>query len=284
MKVKTLFYIFFIAIFLISLSAILIVVFSGIQKNKEFEKQQKIYEDYYQNGTYDPYYYDYSSRDNPKCPEILNDKEMGSKVAKFDGVNDYMTFSTTGFSTGSQSATMSVWVYEENLTTNRYYVLGYGACSDNREFRISLNEFSPGQFSLETYGSGWHSNATLSANTWYHLAVTYNGKGNPLFYVNGVLQGSGGTWGSPEVNTASNGGAMGIRGNCGAGYSINGSIDDASIWSRALSNNEILKLYKKEIKSESISDNKLSVHFDDSSTESFKDSSGKGNEAHCLAK
>ena len=165
-------------------------------------------------------------------------------VASFNGVNANVSIPTTGFPTGNSPVTLEAWVYENNLA-KRYYVVGYGGSSSNTEFRMFLNDFSPGQFSLETCGNGWTSSASLSPKTWYHLVITYNGSGSPSFYVNGIKYPVASTWGTPSVNIALGGGSIGNRGSCGGGYYMNGSIANVQIYSTALTPQEIQYLYQQ---------------------------------------
>ena len=140
--------------------------------------------------------------------------ELPQYVAQFNGANAYVGIPTTNFPIGTSPVTLEAWVYENNLAS-RYYVVGYGGSSSDTEFRMSVNEFSPGQFSLELCGDGWTSSAALSAKNWYNLVITYNGVGSPSFYVNGINYPVIATWGSPSVNTILGGGSIGDRGSCG---------------------------------------------------------------------
>src|SRR5262249_42342536 len=114
------------------------------------------------------------------------------------------------------------------------------------EFRISVNEFSPGQFSLETCFGGWHSTATLQSQTWYHLVVTYDGGESPVFYLNGELSATGDAWLTPQIDTTASGGSVGDRGSCGGGYYLNGKVDEVMVFDHALTADEVKQLYDSQ--------------------------------------
>jgi len=164
----------------------------------------------------------------------------------FQGEGGYVSFAAKDFPFNRKPRTMSAWVYQ-NTIKPRHYVVGYGACNQNAEWRMSLNEFTPGQFSVETYACGWHSSASLAAKKWYHLAVVYDGAGAPKFYVNGESRPVAGTWGSPSVATREGEGRIGERGNCERGHTFDGKVDEVMIWERMLSGAEIRSLYGRRI-------------------------------------
>ena len=127
----------------------------------------------------------------------------------------------------------------------RSYVVGYGGNATTNEFRIALNVWGAGQLAVENWGAGWTSSASLQANTWYHVAVTYSGSGQPTFYVNGTIYGVASTWGSPAVGTTSTGGR--ISGRPDGSNPMNGLIDEVRIYNRALSASEIAGLYNPKV-------------------------------------
>lgn len=85
------------------------------------------------------------------------------------------------------------------------------------------------------------STNTISTNTWYHVAMTYDGA-KMVLYVNGVAQTNGSMTGSIITTTQ----PMRIGGGAPAGtpqYYFKGRIDEADIFSRALSPSEIAEIY-----------------------------------------
>ena len=90
------------------------------------------------------------------------------------------------------------------------------------------------------------STSAVTPGAWYQVAGTYDGR-NARLYVNGILQGSVAYGGPPSTADST----MPLRfGNQRVGegsvtdpYWLHGSIDEASIYSRTLSANEIAALY-----------------------------------------
>ena len=164
---------------------------------------------------------------------------------KFDGDESYVEIPARDFPTGSEPRSLAAWVFQDSIK-QRYYVVGYGGLNTGEEFRISVNEFEPGQFSLETRFGGWHSKASLANNRWYHLAVTWRGDAPPKFYVNGSESAVAGTWLSPAVRTTSEWGRIGTGGSYG-GYFFKGKIDEVGLWNRALTSSEVQTLYRQRV-------------------------------------
>lgn len=166
------------------------------------------------------------------------DPIMGG-VLVFKGENDAVEFSAAGFPAGPAPRTLAAWVSQNRTDGGRHYVIGYGGDPSGTEFRLSLNELAPSQFSVETGMGGWHSSASLLPRRWYHLAVTYGGSGAPKFYVNGREVPMGGPYLGPAVRTVAGGGTMGMRGsNEGGGY-LAGKLAEVAAWNRELSAVEI---------------------------------------------
>jgi hypothetical protein len=161
-----------------------------------------------------------------------------------NGINTRVEFPADTFPTGTAPRTLAAWVCQDTLTGGRFYVFGYGGNPRGSEFRIALNEFTPGQFSLETGAGGWHAATTLQAHCWYHLAISYNGSGTPNFYVNGSEVAIAGTWTSPIIRTMAEGGALGMRRNQEGGGYLKGQIAEVAAWKRALTAEELRTLYR----------------------------------------
>jgi hypothetical protein len=85
----------------------------------------------------------------------------------------------------------------------------------------------------------------LSANTWYHAALVYNGTDIRL-YLDGALDTNGAsnplTY-SSGIHDSSTAFAIGARGD-GADY-FDGQIDEVAVFNRALTANEIQEIYEK---------------------------------------
>lgn len=73
----------------------------------------------------------------------------------------------------------------------------------------------------------------LAANTWYHVAATYDGSAMKI-YINGVLDASRAQTGSINSNGAFNVGYL-----YNTSRNFNGKVDEVKVWKRALSQTEI---------------------------------------------
>ncbi|MEI6209990.1 MAG: LamG domain-containing protein [bacterium] len=170
-------------------------------------------------------------------------RAMGG-VLVFDGAESRVDFPATGFPVGSEARTLAAWVSQDTITGGRYYAFGYGGNPRGSEFRMALNEFMPGQFSLESGDGGWHARATLQPRRWYHLAISYGGSGEPRFYVNGDPVAVSGTWPSPLIRSLAVGGTLGQRGNHEGGGCLKGMLAEVAAWNRELRADEIRALFQ----------------------------------------
>ena len=81
----------------------------------------------------------------------------------------------------------------------------------------------------------------VQTNTWYHVAMTYDGTTFKL-YVNGVLDGQHAASGPIAINTE----PVRLGGGSDSGcipYNLNGLLDEPAIYNRALSSSEIAAIY-----------------------------------------
>jgi hypothetical protein len=123
----------------------------------------------------------------------------------FDGTNDYaIATSTKGdIEWSGQAFTMAGWVYMTDSSKNILMSLVPSTSSnDGAVLVIDEDDSSHNNsiaLSFKEYGTSDNDNtagataaATLAANTWHHIAVTYNGSGsgtigNYNFYIDGAL-------------------------------------------------------------------------------------------------
>ena len=103
----------------------------------------------------------------------------------FDGTNDYVVTSGNVNITGNSSRTVELLV---NVTTNESQntpLLFYGTGSTNQGFGIVINN---NHAKSTFYNVSKEGATTLATNTWYHIAVTWDGTTRKI-YLNGVLDG-----------------------------------------------------------------------------------------------
>lgn len=171
----------------------------------------------------------------------------------FDGVDDYFLVpDTSGLSFGNGTTdspfSISAWV-KIGQTTAQGIVTKYGSSSSTREYlfyttggklRLLFIDASNGANNFAT------GTTTLSTNTWYHVACTYDGRGGSTayngmtLYINGVAESVTTIGGS--YSAMSNTTAMVQIGK----YSTNellGNVDEVAIFNSELSQSDITAIY-----------------------------------------
>jgi hypothetical protein len=146
--------------------------------------------------------------------------KYGGASGYFDGSGDYLDMSGTGIATafGTGDFTIEFWYYPLSVSVQQNLVDKIGSASN----AIYLSSAGV----LKYYVAGDRiTGATLSANTWYHIAlVRYSGV--TKLYVNGVQSGASYT---DTNNYALNTGSPRIGAAFNNTVSVNGYIDDLRI-------------------------------------------------------
>lgn len=145
----------------------------------------------------------------------------------FDGTGDYVTVSSI---TGNSSInTTAAWIYVVGVTSNNQYIIDQGG--NNNWIQVYNSRIRAGTNS-SYYCDG---STTLTTNTWYHVARTFDGTTLRVF-LNGVQ----------DCSLAASGavpGAIRIGDYGGGGLALNGKMDETRIYNRALSPSEVTQLY-----------------------------------------
>jgi hypothetical protein len=164
----------------------------------------------------------------------------GQYALDFDGVDDYVRVPSV-----PQWRAVSAWV---SLTTTGVLQMiadGYNGTPDDRGFLLFADASGKaridGRNSTGTYRSSGASTTTITGVGWVHLVGQYSDR--LQIYVNGVLESQTASALTafstmPDLNI----GALGFAGLPESGY-VNGRIDNVVLYDRALSANEIQRLY-----------------------------------------
>ena len=146
----------------------------------------------------------------------------------------------TNLPIGNSNYTISIWVKSAVLNTGGY--IGWGEYGSNNR----VNAFRTNDDGIQNYWWGndlIHSSPALNLlNQWHHAVVNYNGTNRTIYFDGALLKTD--TPGTPN-STASNF-AIGRTAPMFSEF-FNGTLDDLSIWNRALTVDEISYLYNSGI-------------------------------------
>jgi len=161
------------------------------------------------------------------------------KAFTFDGTGDYVSTSDIDVATG----TLSAWV-KRGVTGARHFVMGETTTAADKGQAYWFEAHSSNKLLL-IIGNGVSNNTAFSTGTiadtnWHHVAVTFNGT-NIIFYIDGSASGSSSQTIIPQDINVN----FQIGQSMASGYYVpmNGFIDEAMIFNRALTADEITALY-----------------------------------------
>lgn len=172
----------------------------------------------------------------------------GFAANNFDGTDDYVSPPNLGLS-GAIARTFAGWIYQTSISsgTKSIFRCGPDNTSALQTFGLWCNVTINGDLYVPFWSRDWYTGAVITANTWTHVTVTYNGgavqtAGNVVVYVNGVsrsLTSVGSATGNANtVETAYRLGADPI-----SGLYLSGSLSDLRFHNRALAADEVFALY-----------------------------------------
>jgi hypothetical protein len=164
------------------------------------------------------------------------------QALQFDGVNDNVEAPTSSSLAFAGPVSLSAWVFPRVSNVYQAIIVRTSSC-DTRQFGYFLSQGGTTQLfvsfgdaigGLMTVSPGW------TVNAWNHVVVVANGS-DWRGYINGV---HAGTSVASGVNTATAASTyLGLDQRCG-NYRLNGFLDDARVYNRALSAQEIKRLYE----------------------------------------
>jgi hypothetical protein len=144
---------------------------------------------------------------------------------------------------GSQSFTMMAWVKPTASMTNFAGAVSFGDAVPHKSAYIGMYGNGLNKLGVGFYGNNMQAGITPTINVWYHLAMVYNGT-NHMSYVNGVLTNTSATYTAANIDCTDATGVTNIGAIADGGYYWTGVVDDAAIFKRVLTTDEILQLYK----------------------------------------
>ena len=159
----------------------------------------------------------------------------------FDGVNDYIEASDISFPVDSSSRSVSMWIKTVQTFGEKYF-FSYG--KDSPWYQRWAFGLTGGRNLIEYNGTSSESSKFVSDGKWHHVAATYDGKDVNIF-VDGMKQ-SMSTQSAITPDTKLSGKVL-IGDNSAdptGSQRFKGSIDEVSVFNKALSADEILELYE----------------------------------------
>lgn len=172
----------------------------------------------------------------------------------FDGSNDYVSVGTTNILSTTQGS-ISLWFYADPATNSDDTIWGSGDLSSGSKFFYCFSRFGTGWNKLDIihYDGGFNYGLitptdSVSKGSWYHIVITSDGNIIKI-YLNGIEQTLFSYQGS---NNGDWFGDISGLDNLVIGDLINGTtafdnwqglIDEPAFWNRALSSDEVSKLY-----------------------------------------
>lgn len=155
-------------------------------------------------------------------------------------VNSYIEATVLNLPVANSSRTVSVWVKYNDLTKENY-IWGYGSSYNARYFGLIQQKATDSRSSLNLAGSGDENDisvtTTVHPDTWYNYTVTYDGLTSKIYKNGELIRALEG----PRKLTS---GIIFSIGKKGASVSINADIDDLRLYDVALSDEEVVSLYK----------------------------------------
>ncbi len=178
---------------------------------------------------------------------------VGGTMVTLDGNGDYVTLGGYKGIDGSDARTTSAWINSSvpgAAGGDGIMAWGTNAVGEKWVWRIAD---TGGRMRVEVNGGGVESTTNVADGNWHHVAVVYDGSGNlngVQFYVDGVLERKA-VNSTFAITTAAAGTDVFIGtdrvGVNNTSRDFAGDIDDAAIWERALSAQDISDIYQTAI-------------------------------------
>ena len=157
-----------------------------------------------------------------------NNENNGSIV--FDGSNDYVVVNSNADILSKTSYTKIVWFYPTSFSTNNNLVSG-GNVAQHALWLAGTTNLRAGH---NGYWSTVTSTTSLSLNTWYCGAVTYNSTSGWALYVNGIQEATSG-----DTTTFSGTGMIHLATYDGGDNLLSGKLANVAVYNRTLTADEI---------------------------------------------
>ena len=204
----------------------------------------------------DGYWYDYSGNGNHGTPNngatFSGSRIDDAKSVNFDGVNDYVTMVDTSTLHAGRNLTITGWLYVNSFDKTWQTVFWKGNTPDgttgNREYALWVNSAGCLQLNSTPQDKAGVSQVTLNTaagvvqtGRWQHFAAVVSSDQNVMkIYLDGVERATG-AYSQADIRDTTGPLYLG-NGLANYGSMLNGSIDEVTMYKRALSIQEISAL------------------------------------------
>ncbi len=167
--------------------------------------------------------------------------KVGDYALDFDGSGDYVDVSHSS-DLEPQLITVAAWVNPDQMGDNEE-IIGKGG--NNKGYILRWRSDGSFQFMIgqsnNWYGNGNHPSNTLSNGAWTHLAAVFNGT-----HIIGYADGSVDWTESADITRVTGNEVLyiGASSYYSGDREIDGQIDEVGIWNRALTEEEVGKLFE----------------------------------------
>jgi hypothetical protein len=169
-----------------------------------------------------------------------------TKVANFNGQNNYIKLNQINQEAGTNSISFTVWFDANSLPTAYPMIFGDTMGSPRNGYDLFVagpGSGLPSYLYMERFHAGVETGDSsyppLSLNTWYFAAVTYNGISLNL-YLDGVLAGE-----IRDTSSITPDSIMSLGATSGTSYFGNYQISDFQIYNNALTPAQIQQMYQQ---------------------------------------
>jgi hypothetical protein len=154
--------------------------------------------------------------------------------------------SVSGMFGSPAAVTLSAWANLTGDTTNGSELISLGDCAGIRLDAGGSNTNTEAFYHVSAMWNIYSSNIAYVGTGWHHFAFVVNpGASSEAFYVDGVPVAAGANNTAILYNTGCGGNTyIGIHGNGDGLFPFKGKIDDARVYTRALSADEVYGLYR----------------------------------------
>jgi len=147
--------------------------------------------------------------------------KFGTSAVLFDGTDDQISTSGTGFEFGAGDFTIECWVRFSTVSGLQFLM----STSGSPYIWIEINNTSAGKMTAYIHGTNRSSTNDINANQWYHVAIS-RASGAAKFFLDGVQQGTDVSTSAGPAGSLRWGGASGLA---GSSSFLNGWIDEARV-------------------------------------------------------